>query len=309
MAYFPYFRGKQYELICLRENSKFVAEKAITPIIEPVKEAAIGVVRAIDSLKTEGAGFLILANPSVGHHANSLPAEFIAELNAAIDGHVGGGWAVQIESPDDLGLLSAWIAEHPLAAVLHHGGGVAAKDVIQTLENGGSQPGIHIFNVGCSTRYRGAFSGVSKIILGDGFKKRKNADHPELELFSELPVTYADMGASGFGDYLIVGSEYSEGGGAAYAVAIHITYADPDDDGVIYVRHFISDSNSTPADPAGKFREALEKLVVHCARADSKIPATRAIEEFRRLHSFGHFPGLGYVKKLSMQHHLEIMGQ
>lgn len=308
MAYFPYFRGKQYELICLRENSQLIAESAITTVIEPVKEAAVGIVRAIDSLKKEGAKFLIVANPSVGHHSDSLAPEFIEELNAAMRDYQQGGWVVQVEDHEDLDVLAQWAAHHPIAALLHHGG-VAAKDVVQILQDRNVQPAVHIFGAGCSTRYRGAFPNVSKVMLGDGFKKRKNAEYPELELFSELPVTYVDYGASGFGDYLIVGSDYSEGGGAAYAVAIHITYSDSDDDGVIYVRHFISDTNNTPADPAGKFREALNKLVAYCESADSKIPNTKAIEEFKRLHSFGHFPGLGYVKKLSMQHHLEIMGQ
>jgi hypothetical protein len=32
-----------------------------------------------------------------------------------------------------------------------------------------------------------------------------------------------------------------------------------------------------------------------------------AVEEFRWLHEKRHFPGLGYVKKLSMNHHIETL--
>lgn len=306
MNYYPYLRGKQYELICLRENSALIAQQGFTPIIEPVKEAAIGLLRAIDSLKKEGANFLIVANPAVGHHAPALSSEFLEEVRGSITGYVQGRWIYQVQEAEDLAVLPDWLETEPNLAVLHQGS-VPVRDVAEVVRNDDVPNRTHVFSDKCSPRYRGAFTSTEKVLLIDGFKKTKNADYPDVEMFSELPVTYRDQGANGFGDYLIVGSDYSEGGGAAYAVAIHITYADAEDDGVIYVRHFKSDTNDTPTDPAGKFREALAKLVDHCAMPGSKIPLTAAIREFQKLHQQGHFPGLGYVKKLSMQHHLEIM--
>ncbi|SMF45587.1 hypothetical protein SAMN06265365_115114 [Tistlia consotensis] len=38
---------------------------------------------------------------------------------------------------------------------------------------------------------------------------------------------------------------------------------------------------------------------------DSKVLDTDAVREFRNLYAQRHFPGLGYVKKLSMKHHIE----
>lgn len=111
----------------------------------------------------------------------------------------------------------------------------------------------------------------------------------------------------GFGDFLTVGDEYSEGGGPAYAVAIHLTFVDEDNDSSMFIRHFVSDSNLTPADPAGKFSEALGKLAKAVRKVNSKIMKTKAVLEFLDLHDRGHYPGLGYVKKLSMQHHIELM--
>jgi hypothetical protein len=35
--YYPYLRGKQFELILLRDNAEFIAKNDIHPIIEPVK--------------------------------------------------------------------------------------------------------------------------------------------------------------------------------------------------------------------------------------------------------------------------------
>jgi hypothetical protein len=40
--YHPYFRGKQYELITVRETAPVLAASNFVPIIEPVKEALGG---------------------------------------------------------------------------------------------------------------------------------------------------------------------------------------------------------------------------------------------------------------------------
>lgn len=34
---------------------------------------------------------------------------------------------------------------------------------------------------------------------------------------------------------------------------------------------------------------------------------SKAYNEFKGLYNQKHFPGLGYVKKLSMQHHIELI--
>jgi len=112
---------------------------------------------------------------------------------------------------------------------------------------------------------------------------------------------------NGFGDFLVVGDEFNEGGGPAYAVAIHLTYLDSDQDNVMQIYHFVSDSQDTPRDPAGKFAEALAKMISTLDQPDSKVLETDALREFRDLHDAGHFPGLGYIKKLSMNHHIETL--
>jgi hypothetical protein len=75
----------------------------------------------------------------------------------------------------------------------------------------------------------------------------------------------------------------------------------------MYIYHFVSDSRDTPTDPAGKFGEALELMMARLAQPNHHIFESSAITEFRRLHDEGHFPGLGYVKKLSMKHHIETL--
>ena len=112
---------------------------------------------------------------------------------------------------------------------------------------------------------------------------------------------------NGFGDFLMVGDDYTESGGPAYAVAIHITFIDPDRDDEMRIFHFVSDRQDTPTDPAGKFAEALAKLIAQLNSKTNKVYESSAITEFRELAARGHFPGLGYVKKLSMKHHIETL--
>ena len=142
--------------------------------------------------------------------------------------------------------------------------------------------------------------------MRDGFKQRKkNALHPPFEHFSDLHITFEDEGMDGFGDFLIVGDDYSESGVPAYAVAIHVTYLQSDDD--MHIFHFVSDRIDSPVDPGGKFLEALKKLTAELNRDNSQLMETDACKEYQNLYDKQHFPGLGYVKKLSMQHHIELI--
>lgn len=74
----------------------------------------------------------------------------------------------------------------------------------------------------------------------------------------------------------------------------------------MYIRHFVSDSNSDITNPAGKFSEALDKLINWINSEGMDSPALR---QFRQLKSEGRYPGLGTIKKLSIQQHLEVVYQ
>lgn len=122
------------------------------------------------------------------------------------------------------------------------------------------------------------------------------------EFFTDDHLYFEDDGYKGFGDFLTIGDDYSESGWLPYAIAIHLTYIK--DNNEIWIRHFVSDSNSDTTDVAGKFGEALEKLIEFI---DDEHIYTKAAEEFRDLHKKGHYPGLGSIKKLSIMHHIELV--
>lgn len=65
--YFPYLRGKQFELIALREISQFVEFKdLISPIIEPVKETSVTLIKTVQILLSNNQNFNLVINPQVG---------------------------------------------------------------------------------------------------------------------------------------------------------------------------------------------------------------------------------------------------
>lgn len=49
--YHPYFRGKQYELITVKEMAPFLAECDFRPIIEPARSEFGGLQRALDAVR------------------------------------------------------------------------------------------------------------------------------------------------------------------------------------------------------------------------------------------------------------------
>lgn len=306
--YFPYFRGKQFELIAVRESASLLAQSGFVPIIEPVKETLNGLERALTAICDANGSAIVIVNPDYGDHAGN-GAEISKFLNDSFldDENVNAGILLNVHMTVDEALNH--FKEHKgHNPVFVHAGFTHAKGLAESL--GDALPETqHVFiEKRCGGKlYWRHFGGSKRILLRDGFEKRRNADHPEYERFSDLHVTYREEGMNGFGDFLMVGDDYNEGGGPAYAVAIHLTYIDPSNDDVMYIYHFLSTSNSTPTDPAGKFGQAIDKLMQELESGNSMLFEGSAIQEFRELHAKGHFPGLGYVKKLAMKHHLETL--
>jgi len=305
--YYPYFRGKQFELIAIREKAELLSDAGFVPIIEPVKETLNGLKRALNAICEANGRAIVIINPHHGDHAEDgsgittlLNDEFIDD--AEITAGILLTNTVTIESA-----LSYYRGHEHHKPTFIHAGFSEAKKLAESLGDALPDTQHVFFEEHCGKLYRKHFKldGCKRILLRDGFKKQKNADYQELEMFSDLHVTYDEEDMDGFGDFLIVGDDYSEGGGPAYAVAIHLTYIDPDKDDVMFINHFVSTTRDTPTDPAGKFAQALDKLIQKLDSGSSHIIESSAIREFRSLHEHKHFPGLGSVKKLSMIHHIE----
>ncbi|WGD37493.1 sce7725 family protein [Lysinibacter sp. HNR] len=306
--YYPFFRGKQFELLAIRESASTIANAGFVPIIEPVRETFTGLHRALQELVTKGATAAVIVNPRHGDHK-----EDTENLTAYLEESYSDNDAISpallltnsLTTEDAIALVSRY---KDRTVTIIHAGFTDGKGLSTALPN---EKYTHVFldtrNILYRRHFKNTQKGVQRILIEDGFERKKNAEYDLIDRFSDLHVTYSELGGDGYGDFLTIGDYYTEGGGPAYAVAIHLTFIDPQQDDAMFVYHFKSDTNDTPVDPAGKFSQALSKLLAELDRDDANILNTSAIQEFRDLHEKGHFPGLGYVKKLSIKHHLETL--
>lgn len=304
--YFPYLRCKQFELLAIREISSLIKEPCISPIFEPVKKSTGSFEKALDAMTEKSINFSVIINPTNGEFVSN-PSGIATMLNNRLSGYANFQFAIIINQFTNLdfvtNLLNEIAFERPIALI--HAGRVNDIDALRAwAENYEIKYNLHSENFPIR-RYRGIIDGETKILLDDKFKPQvKNADYennPD-EFFSDDHIYFEDDGYVGFGDFLTIGDDYIESGWLPYAIAIHLTYMKENDE--IWIRHFVSDSNHDTTDVAGKFGEALEKLIQFI---NTEKISTKAADEFRSLHAEGHYPGLGSIKKLSIKHHLEIV--
>jgi hypothetical protein len=308
--YHPYFRGKQYELITIRELAPLLEAASFRPIIEPVKEGLgkgpSGLEKAIRAVAESGGRAIVIVNPHHGDLSGTVALTEMLKRTLGLPG-ISAGILLRPSMTLDAAMVyyKTYIAHTP---VFIHAGFREAKALAAKLGTPTKDQSHIFFAASCEKLYQKHFKDTYRVLLRDGFKRQKrNSDYDFVESFSDLHVTYPDEGMDGFGDFLIVGDDYTEGGGPAYAVAIHLTFIDPDQDYSMQIYHFKSKRRDTQKDPAGKFKEALAEMMMTIDSPGSKVLETNAVKEFRTLHQKGHFPGLGYVKKLSMSHHIETL--
>src|SRR5690606_38549192 len=143
------------------------------------------------------------------------------------------------------------------------------------------------------------------IRLDDFFEKQqRHSDFLDIQehRFSEEHLHFSKEGLSGFSDYTVLSSEFSDSGSSPRAVVIHLTYMKEDNQ--IWIRHFTSDSNDSIANVQGKFAEAARKAIRFCK---NNVLTNAAIVELQDYYDRQHYPGLGTVKKISIKNHLLIL--
>ncbi|WP_341899848.1 sce7725 family protein [Fluviicola taffensis] len=305
--YFPFLRGKQFELIALREMCDFMSSNKtkVSPIIEPVKDSST-LKSTLRALAIRDVNFNVVINPRVGDLQDETEL-IIKLLEETLSGYNNFQPAIIITQNNRptviLDLLKKSKLKFQGITFMHYStrDGIAEslKDVSDdfTIVNNV----IHLDKTG--KRYYREFDLTTRVSLGDYFDmKDKNADYLEVDsFFSDEHLYFKDEGYKGFSDFLTIGEDYSEAGFLPRAVAIHLSYIASDNK--IRVKHFVSDSNEDTSDIGGKFEEALGKLILW---VNSKNIDSLAIRSFKELGESGHFPGLGTLKKLSAMNHIEM---
>lgn len=309
--YFPFLRGKQFELISLRELVSLPIDPTkVSPIIEPVKKNLNTIATAAKALKAIEIKVQLIVNPQYGDLKGKMDEilHFIAiqEASFGIDNLIP---TFLIQTSNDFRSFHSfrtnptWSGD-PFSLI--HLKQIAEVDkIVQFMA--GAQVFANIIHVNQILALRRKFGPIPSSLLADPFnRQQRNSDYLDIEdeFFSNDYLYYSEEGYAGFSDYLTIGSDFIEGGRLPYAVVIHLIYLDTGS-GDIRIHHFISDTNYDDSDTAGKFYEALSKLVNFVDT--HSIPETIAISKFKEYYDSQTYPGLGVIKKLSMMHHIELM--
>lgn len=312
--YFPYVRGRQFELLALKElvMNNLIGEKII-PIIEPVKLSPT-LINTIEAFIERGRKVAIVRNPAVGSFDDDWVEcdvnSKVTNLKQRFDSYFCSDNVIKsvIIKDDAPGLLKALddvgMKRNNMLAVLQDRDYIEAFEKIFSLE----LPGYIV--VPDERIYTRRIHSDRKILLDDKFiRKERNADYQNNtdEFFSDDHLCYEEEKYFGFSDYSVIGSEYMEAGFAPYAVAIHIVYFDGEEN--LRVHHFVSESNDDISNPAMKYYEALRSLYGWYQENEDSIFLTRGFSAFLQHYEEETYPGLGTVKKLSLMHHLELMSR
>lgn len=299
--YYPFLRGRQYELLALREllEKELIVADVIIPIVEPIKETPT-FTKTMSTFFSKEYPIYTVINPQVGEfkkHEDSHPISEDQQLDAVLMNDV----------KEELELYFPYIKEKErFITVYEKRDDLSKTDLFRSYN---LQPALNFVPDG--TRFKRYFKELDQNVglIRDAFGKReRNADYAieKEEFFSDDHLYYSEDGYHAFSDYSIVGASYTEGGFAPLAVAIHIVFFDEKD--VLRVKHFVSVTNDDISNPAGKFNEALKQLVEWSKTVEDKN-RSEALRQFEELLENKRYPGLGAVKKLSIMHHLEIMNR
>jgi len=291
--YIPYFRGKQFDLLALKESvTDGLLPKGTVPLIEPVRDSAY-LRKTLKAFIENEREILVIDNPEVGqvqrgvariHEIKDLFESTYVTPVYLLNHSFNPAWIIQ----DDFVFLSKRYFKDILAEVSTY------------------QPRYHIITD--SARLRKAVHD-NRVLLTDPFTRLNHgADYLELEdeFYSDDSKYFLEDGYIGYANYGIDGETYYDKGYPSRSIVLHILYLDRYKS--VRIKHFVSDSNDSAANPAGKFFEALKKLAEWHSRYKKEVPLTRGLEELLSYHERGAYPGTGIIKKLSVMHQLELYG-
>ena len=235
--YFPYLRGRQNELLCLRGllNAGKLSSKVI-PIIEPVRFSST-FFSTLTKFIEMNRKVIVIRNPKVGSFGkeyNDMRKNIEKEsdenkkqkLQKTLDGYK--------KLWDDPGIQKAYLVDDKIVSEITEGK-FDAKDVVMINVEKGNYHYYEEYGEKITGKYTivpkgGDFEDIIDddiIILEDGYRKAKrNIDYIENpdELFSRNHIVYKKRGFAGFSDFSMVGNEFEESGFAPLAIAIHVMY-------------------------------------------------------------------------------------
>lgn len=305
--YFPYLRGKQFELEALLAVSSTVYRNTI-PIVEPISSSGSRLYSTLYAkLTSQSIPLLLITNPyfPTSGALSSSSVQTIIDTEMAAHRLLTLGFI--IDQRFTLTALNSFLSANPnrdKALIFRFSPIQTELAAIQTALVGHPIQYMVFDERRSNMTVRSTFAAhPRKILLTDGFQRQdRNADYPSASMFESRYLTRTSDGWYGIGDYLIIGDFFKDGGGQGYVVTIHIT---AETTAGLLVYHFSSSLHSTTRGLTPlKFAEANNLLI----SSPQVIPLTsNGLDLFRDWHTRSHNPSLGAAKKASIMHHIELM--
>lgn len=299
MTYFPYLRGRMYDLLALKELCEAdQLGSQIVPIIEPVRDSK-ELQQTVQTFIEHQQPFSVIANPQVSVYG--LNDTKLFPLPELID--LDFYYPSAILAADFSGDFLKHTRQQSALLIANNFELLKAYQntrVLQTVKR--------VFIPDEARMHRPVPKKAA--LLSDPLTSIKHVEDYGILTDESFEPAYWYQQVDNFtdySDYSMVGHIYFDKGMPARAIALHVIYVTSK--GNLRIHHFVSDSNQTMGGQKQKFQEALAKLVDWSAENISGLNQTPALQELLSYQQVNKFPGLGTVKKLSLMHHFQLMNR
>ena len=299
MIYYPYLRGRMYDLLALKElvEQRRLSQNVI-PIIEPVRDSK-ELLQTVQTLIEFQQPFSVIANPQVSVYGlNDTKLFPLPDLSKLDFFHPSAILAADFSSDfvKTTGLQKSLLIAKDYELLKAYQKTQVLKAVDKVLIPDVARMQLLVAD--------------KAVKLVDPLTFVKHVEDYQLledEFFEPADWNYQVDNFSGLGDYSMVGHVYFDKGMPSRAIALHLIYVTKT--GELRIHHFVSDSNEKMSGQKEKFFEALNKIVPWCRQHISGLNQTPALEKLLSYAQQDKFPGLGIIKKLSLMHHFELMSR
>lgn len=282
MMYYPYFRGKQFDLLAL--TTLLIDQrlsKKIVPIIDPVKNSAT-LKKFLVEIQKKKHPFFIVQNPQAGDFLTLTGAEYLDTLSAP----------------------KASIIDQPIETFQHSSELFIAERAAPILESDWQNNQIPVL-IPEEFRLLQKIQGP-KILSQDVYTRLPRSEFYQEcldELFSTTHLTFRKRGFDGFSDFSIDSRIYYEQSYPSKYLSLHLVYFEKE---VLRIHHFLSTNEELSQKE--QFFDLMEQLLCwkeQLCGGETTLGFTLLLDAF----SAEKFPGMGVMRKAAVMHHMELMSR
>lgn len=281
--YYPYFRGKQFDLLALKtliEEERL--SKKIIPIIEPVKNSPT-LKKFLALTQTKNHFIFIIENPQAGDFLKEEGYTELQELDmpkaAIID-----------QSLETMALVPELLVVFESSPVLMSDWQVSTSKVL-----------VH-------EEFRLLQKIQGELILSeDPFTRLPRTSfylEKEDELFSNTHLTFHKKGFIGFSDFSIDSRIYYDQSYPSPILSLHLVYFEG---GNLRIHHFLSEEE-LPSQKQ-KFMDLMNKITSFGIDKLCGEQPTLGLQLLLENQAQDKFPGMGVMRKAAVMHHMELMSR